>query len=127
MDENKNVTVNTEQIMQQIRREIMEAEKKTLPSFDEVRNTAGFTRSMDFLRSNNQVSYFFPLPGGKLKVFLKKVVRKLIKCIIFPLICHQNILNQHYVEVINALHEENLAMKKELAELKEALNTTQAN
>ena len=122
MDNNENVTVNTEQIMRQVRREIMEAERKNIPSFDEVRNTAGLTRTLDYLQSNNQLSYYFPLPGGKLKVFFKKVVRKLIKCVLFPLFCHQNILNQRYTEVLCALQAENQAMKKELAALREAVN-----
>ncbi len=125
MNESQNVTVNVEQIMQDIRREIMEEDKKNLPTFEEVRQSAGISRSLDYLRNNNQVSYYFAFSGNKLKLLFKKIVRKLVKCILFPIICHQNDLNRNYTNAIVALHEENRALKKELDELKKALTATQ--
>lgn len=125
MNESQNVTVNVEQIMQDIRREIMEEDKKNLPTFEEVRQSAGLSRSLDYLRNNNQVSYYFAFSGNKLKLLFKKIVRKLVKCILFPIICHQNDLNRNYTNAIVALHEENRALKKELDELKKTLTATQ--
>lgn len=117
-----NITVNTEQIMADIRRDIMLRAEAELPTFEEVRRTAGLSGALEYLQTSNQVAYYFQLGGGKLKVFLKRVMRKLMKCVLFPVVCHQNIVNQNVATALTALNEENRLLKKELAELRSQLD-----
>ena len=123
--ENKNIAVNTEQIMADIRRDIMLQAEAELPTFEEVRRTAGLAGALDYLHKSNQVAYYFQLSGNKLKVFAKRVMRKLMKCVMFPVVCHQNIVNQNVTTALTALNEENRLLKKELADLRRQLEQMQ--
>ena len=120
MEENKEIVVNTKEITHKNRKEIMEEEEKQLPSFEDVKKMAGFNRTLEYIQSNNQLSYSWNFGPKSLTTFIKRVIRKVMKCVLMPLIVHQNALNYRFTNCMNVLqhvYNENIMLKKELAAL----------
>lgn len=109
-----NKTVNIEEIMQGIRQEIKD--KGLTPdmlSFEDVPyrkpdapvNGAGteeVQESLIYLNAHYNVQPYKPLGGNALVVFIKKVLRKLMKFYIEPIVNDQNQFNANVVHVLNA-------------------------
>lgn len=111
-----NKTVNIEEIMHSIRQEIKEknlspdmlsfedvpyrkpdsAVNGCAPDSEEVRN------SLIYLNGHYNVQPYKPLGGNALFVFIKKVIRKLVKFYIEPIVNDQNQFNANVVRVLNA-------------------------
>lgn len=116
--ENKNIIeVHVDEIMREIRRKIqMEEDAERLPTFDSIsfRNrelplsdTPGhidwsvLLNSLDYINSNYEVSYDNYLGPRSIKTFFKRVIRKLIRSIVVPIVYNQNLLNAHFVRCLN--------------------------
>lgn len=110
--DNKNV--NIEEIMQNIRKEIKEKGLSSdMLSFEDVPyqkpdaavNGAGseeVKNSLVYLNGHYNVQPYKPLGGNPLFVFIKKVLRKLMKFYIEPIVNDQNNFNANVVRVLNA-------------------------
>ncbi len=118
--------VNVEKIMEEIRREIqMEEALRDLPRFEDIPLDGGerpapaetpapaagnvdwqtLEQSLDYINRNYDVPYYWPFAGSKVKTFLKRVVRRLAKCILAPIVSMQDAFNAHVVRVCNNLKE----------------------
>lgn len=109
--------INTEEIMKQIRAEIKEKGlDSSVLSFEEIPfqqevshaaqnfQLASLQQSADYLNIRNQIEPYKPLEGNFLVVFIKKVIRKLVKFYLLPIITEQNALNLHTANAVNQLN-----------------------
>ena len=115
--------INTEEIMKQIRAEIKEKGlDSSMLSFEEIPfqqevshaaqnfQLASLQQSADYLNIRNQIEPYKPLEGNFLVVFIKKVIRKLVKFYLLPIITEQNALNLH---TANAVSQMNLYIQEQ--------------
>lgn len=124
MEENN---INIEEIMADIKREIKEKGLSSdMLSFEDVpyRKTpqagGSVSEALEYLNSGYNVQPYKELNGNPLKVFFKKVIRKLTKFYIEPAVADQNSINSNIVTVLNALAEnspEKAIAKAETVEL----------
>lgn len=107
--------INIEDIMQQIRAEVKEkGYKESDLSFTDIKmgsasgeenlafNEQEFKHQLHCLNSITRLDYYRPLSGG-VKVFFKRVVRKLVKPIVLPLCQEQEQYNACNARVMNQL------------------------
>ena len=109
-----NKTIHIEEIMQNIWKEIKEKGLSSdMLSFEDVPyqkpdaavNGAGseeVKNSLVYLNGHYNVQPYKPLGGNPLFVFIKKVLRKLMKFYIEPIVNDQNNFNANVVRVLNA-------------------------
>ncbi len=109
-----NKTIHIEEIMQNIRKEIKEKGLSSdMLSFEDVPyqkpdaavNGAGseeVKNSLVYLNGHYNVQPYKPLGGNPLFVLIKKVLRKLMKFYIEPIVNDQNNFNANVVRVLNA-------------------------
>lgn len=123
--------VNVEKIMEEIRREIqMEEALRDLPRFEDIPLDGGerpapaeapapaagnvdwplLAQSLDYLNRNYDIPYYWTFYGSKVKTFLKRLVRRLVKCILAPIVSMQDAVNTHVVRVCNNLKEAVVAL-----------------
>lgn len=137
-------TVDIEKIMEEIRDTIAKNKQLDIPPFEAVfkeENTPrvyepGF-QSIDavtpaitqlrndvrYLQSNYCIPYYWDLGSG-FKAFLKKIVRRLIRCIVINIVSYQNTYNSFVAETSDAVrvvveeqHREIQELKSEIASL----------
>lgn len=124
MKEETRIEVNVEKIMQEIRSKIaMDEDVANMPAFEEVpirgasiatdlRASGGvagessLVESLAFINGNCIIPYYWSFGGGGIKVFLKRLVRRLAKCILLPIVEKQNMFNEQVVVCINNLNRE---------------------
>lgn len=111
--ENKNI--NIEEIMAQIKQEIKDKNLTAdMLSFEDVSYkkavSAGNSASADevaeclkYLNTRYYVQPYKELKGNPVKVFVKKVIRKLVKFYVEPVVFEQNDINANTVTVLNTL------------------------
>lgn len=63
--------------------------------------------SLRYLSCNYEVQPYELLEGNKIKVFIKKVVRKMASFFVLPIVRQQNTLNYNYYKVIESIYEAN--------------------
>ncbi|MBE6875280.1 MAG: hypothetical protein E7496_00885 [Ruminococcus sp.] len=110
-------TINTEEIMKQIRAEIKEKGlDSSMLSFEEVPfaqeishadknfQLASLQQSAEYLSIRNQIEAYKPIEGNFLVVFIKKVIRKLVKFYIMPIMTEQNALNLHTANAVQQMN-----------------------
>lgn len=103
--------INIEEIMADIKREIKEKGlTNDMLSFDEVpykRTSAGGSvqDALCYIKENYTVQPYKQLSGNPLKVLFKKVIRKLTKFYVEPVVEEQNCFNANAVTVISDLAE----------------------
>ncbi len=133
-----NRTVNIEEIMQGIRQDIKDKGLNAdMLSFEDVpyRKTedavAGSAmdaeelhNAMVYLNAHYNVQPYKPLTGNPVAVFVKKVIRKLVKFYIEPIAADQNQFNANVVRVLNAQTQ---AVHPETAELMKRLEVLELN
>lgn len=144
MNEEEKVEVNVEQNMQEIRTKVqMDEELQGLPKFEDIPIRAEGTkmgtaaqdvsldlkRSMQYINASYDIPYYWSFGPAGIKTFLKRVVRKLLKCLIPPILEKQNRFNAHVVRCLNALSglfahanvqaEEIASLKRELSSYRE--------
>lgn len=140
MAEEHNVEVNVEQIMEEIREQIRrEEEMKEIPAFESIpireevsaaeqdtqSDLSKMEDSLRYLNVSYDVPYYWSFGPAGLKTFLKRVVRKLAKCLIPPILEKQNHFNAHVVNCLNivkALLAHMDAQKTEVALIKEEVS-----
>ena len=84
--------------------------------------------SLQYVNNGYDIPYYWSFGPNSLKTFAKRVVRKLLKCLIAPILAMQNAFNAHVVRCLNQLRyfvESILAQlegdKRELDELRQRL------
>ncbi len=112
----ENNVINVDEIMEQIRAEIKsKGLDSSMLSFEDVpfdKETAAsdvefspalLKQSMDYLGARNQLEPYKQLTGNPVTVFIKKVIRKLLKFYIVPLVTEQNAVNYHTSNAVRQL------------------------
>ena len=110
--------IDVEQIMSEIREQIRrENTELQMPAFEDIPvsgimvrqmpadepNWAELEESLAFINSNYDIPYYWEFGGNTIKKFLKRVVRKLLKCLVPPILAKQNAMNSHIVRCLNAV------------------------
>lgn len=111
-------TINTEEIMRQIRAEIKEKGLDSsmlsfaeIPCTQEVSHTDGnfhaasLQQSAEYLHMRSQIEPYKPIEGNFLVIFIKKVIRKLVKFYLMPIITEQNALNLHTANAVSQVSQ----------------------
>lgn len=106
--------INVDEIVNQIRAEIREKGlEPSMLSFEdvpfdkEVSHTethfelSSLVQSADYMNARNQIEPYKEISGNPISVFIKKVIRKLVKFYIMPIMTEQNALNYHCANAIN--------------------------
>ncbi len=108
--------INVDEIVSQIRAEIKEKGlESSMLSFEDVpfdkevsHSESHFelsllVQSADYVNARNQIEPYKEITGNPITVFIKKVIRKLIKFYIMPIMTEQNALNYHCANAVNQL------------------------
>ncbi len=109
--------INIEEIMAQIKREI--EEKGLTPdmlSFEDVpykkpvqvsaetgTSLSAADEALAYVNAHHYIQPYKPLAGNPIKVFIKKVIRKLTKFYVEPVVFEQNSFNAAAVNVLNVM------------------------
>jgi len=132
--------------MEEIRKQICREEGMTeIPSFEDVptrREEPAATTdsaesekdwplllaSLQYVNNGYDIPYYWSFGPNSLKTFAKRVVRKLLKCLIPPILAMQNAFNAHVVRCLNQLryfvesiHAQLDGNKQELNELRQRI------
>ncbi len=113
----ENRTINIEEIMQGIRQEIKDKGLTSdMLSFEDVpyqkpgdavsgctMDSEEIRNAMVYLNGHYNIQPYKPLGGNALFVFIKKVIRKLTKFYVEPIVFDQNDFNANTVRVLNAV------------------------
>lgn len=119
MADEKKIEVNVEEIMTEIRRKIqMETEVSQLPSFESVPIDGEvlqppvsddgidwqlLSASLEYINRNYEIPYYWSFGASSVKTFVKRVVRKLARCIMLPILAQQNHINANVAKCISQL------------------------
>lgn len=108
--------INVDEIVNQIRAEIKEKGlEPSMLSFEdvpfdkEVSHTethfelSSLVQSADYMNARNQIEPYKEISGNPISVFIKKVIRKLVKFYIMPIMTEQNALNYHCANAVNQI------------------------
>ena len=107
--------LNIEEIMADLTREIKEKGlTNDLLSFEEVpyrKSQAGGSpqEALDYVRSNYYIQPYKELQGNPLKVLFKKVIRKMVKFYVEPVVMEQNDFNANAATVMADLTESDIS------------------
>ena len=107
----ENGSINIEEIMAEIKRNIKEQGLTAdMLSFEDVpyKKTAqggSAAEAMDYLTSHYYIQPYKELKGNPIKVFIKKTLRKLMKFYIEPVVFEQNDFNANAVTVMRSLSD----------------------
>lgn len=133
--------VDIEKIMEEIRADIAKQPPLDIPPFNTgisagaaVESSSGFSASsitgllkneVQYLREHYNYSYYSPVRGG-IRGLVKKVIRRLVKCVVFNLVIHLNSFNFYVAETaemtrtaLEMQQEEIQQLKQELAALRQ--------
>lgn len=137
------VTVDIEKIMEEIRNTIVRNKQFDIPPFEAVSSAENSTRgrsqsakSTDFVspaitQLRNDVQYLqrnFSIPyywdfGHGVKAFIKRIVRRLINCILINIVSCQNTYNSFVAETSDAIRIVVEEQQNEIQLLKNEINT----
>lgn len=99
--------INVEEIMKEIRDDIEKRNlRDNLPDFSSIVIGDGKDAMSDgsaLSRINNEyfLSYYTDYTGNPLKNCFKKIIRKMVKFLILPLVEQQNLFNEDVVKILN--------------------------
>lgn len=131
--------INVEKIMDEIRAQIPEGEagweklrfedvpveNGSIPESGGLFERAEFDQEVKRLAASCEVEYFHPIPGGKLKRFVKRVLRKLIRFCVEPICAevtdfHKRVARslQHMRRFVSQYRAESLRREEELEALR---------
>ena len=132
----ESVTVNVNEIMKEIRNDIQEkGYTNDMLSFDDVIVDVGTGQvtKFDKVKFNEEifninhewnVQAYRPLQGGKVSVFFKKVIRRLVYFFVEPIVLAQDGFNASLVRMMNCYIDEQNEQIKELKEKIDELEKT---
>lgn len=138
----ENRTINIEKIMQDIRQEIKDKGLTSdMLSFEDVpyqkpgdavsgctMDSEEIRNAMVYLNGHYNIQPYKPLGGNALFVFVKKVIRKLTKFYVEPIVFDQNDFNANVVRVLNAVQQSEAAGAQDnSAELLHRLDVLELN
>ena len=66
-------------------------------------NLGSFEKELEYISLNSEIAYYWDFGPAGLKTFAKRIVRKLIKCVIPPILQKQNALNHHIAECLRQI------------------------
>ena len=119
--------VNVEKIMEEIRDQIRREEGMSdIPAFEDIplrgeaptvpaeppadsteaekeKNWPFFIKSLQYLNNNYDIPYYWSFGPSSVKTLAKRVIRKLLKCLLAPILAMQNGFNAHAVRCLNQL------------------------
>lgn len=119
--------VNIEKIMEEIREQIRREEGMSdIPAFEDIplrgeepttltewpadsteaekeNNWPFLIKSLQYLNNNYDIPYYWSFGPSSVKTLAKRVIRKLLKCLIAPILAMQNGFNAHAVRCLNQL------------------------
>jgi len=110
MSENINVDEIVNQIRSEIKEKGLEASMlsfEDVPFDKEVSHTeshfelSSLVQSADYMNARNQIDPYKEISGNPISVFIKKIIRKLVKFYIMPIMTEQNALNYHCANAVN--------------------------
>ena len=125
--------INVESIMKEIKKEIeVKGYTNVLLSFDDVIVDVGSmnVNKFDKVKFNEdiyvanhewEVNPYRPLQGGKVTVFFKKAIRKLVYFFVEPIVMAQDGFNASIVRLMNQMNCYIEEKDKEIAELKKEI------
>lgn len=70
-----------------------------------------------YINTSYMVPYYWPFSGSRPKVFLKRLVRRLAKCLVLPIVDHISALNANFVRCINRLFDSEDEMRSAFEDL----------
>lgn len=122
------MSVNIEKIMSDIRQEIKDkGYSYNMLSFSEVTEIVAdngdgvdlneIENNMNYLNNSYNIVSYRPLTGNKLVIFVKRVIRKLTKFYVEPIVAAQNEFNAFNVRVLNALFKNIRQQSEEQSEM----------
>ena len=120
--------INVESIMKEIKKEIeVKGYTNDLLSFDDVIVDVGSmnVNKFDKVKFNEDIYVanheYRPLQGGKVTVFFKKAIRKLVYFFVEPIVMAQDGFNASIVRLMNQMNCYIEEKDKEIAELKKEI------
>lgn len=122
------VEVNVEKIMEEINLKALQEEAKKMPSFDSmplnIQSGMDSNQILQYLRENHAVQYYKPVVGNRLVSLVKRVIRRLARCVVLPVVEDQNKLNQqtvccleHVMAELNNCREQNQKLMQRIQQL----------
>lgn len=105
----ENENINIEEIMAEIKRGIKEqgltADMLSFEDvpFDKTAHGGSASEALDYLTSHYYVQPYKELKGSSVKVFFKKVIRKLVKFYVEPIVLEQDDFNANAVTVMKSI------------------------
>lgn len=129
-------SVDIEEIMREIRAQIQaEGPKEQVPPFhapvagqntEKLQSSSDdweeFMQNLRYVNLNYDIPYYWSFGPAGFKTFAKRVVRKLLKCLIPPILARQNEFNAHTVRCLNTMRyfmEEQRAENQKMKALEE--------
>lgn len=106
-----NMGINIEEIMAEIKRDIKEKGLTAdMLSFEDVpyrgsSQGGNAEQALEYLRANYYIQPYKELKGNPVKVFIKKVIRKLVKFYVEPVVFEQDDFNANAVTVLDSLSQ----------------------
>ncbi|WP_028514224.1 hypothetical protein [Ruminococcus flavefaciens] len=107
----ENGSINIEEIMAEIKQKIKEQGLTVdMLSFEDVpykknAQSGSASEALDYISTHYYIQPYKELQGNGIKVFFKKVLRKLMKFYVEPVVFEQNDFNANAVTVIKSLTE----------------------
>ncbi|MBQ6035106.1 MAG: hypothetical protein IJL33_06385 [Ruminococcus sp.] len=107
----ENGSINIEEIMAEIKQKIKEQGLTAdMLSFEDVpykknAQSGSASEALDYISTHYYIQPYKELQGNGIKVFFKKVLRKLMKFYVEPVVFEQNDFNANAVTVIKSLTE----------------------
>lgn len=107
----ENGSINIEEIMAEIKQKIKEQGLTAdMLSFEDVpykknAQSGSASEALDYISTHYYIQPYKELQGNGIKVFFKKVLRKLMKFYVEPVVFEQNDFNANVVTVIKSLTE----------------------
>lgn len=106
-----NTDIDVKKIMSDIREEIKATgrDKEQLSfidketALDTSMGDCSFEEALDYISYNYEVKPYEVLQGNKVKIFFKRVIRRLTSFLIMPIVAQQNTLNYHFFRVSEAI------------------------
>ena len=122
----ENESINIEEIMAEIKQKIKEQGLTAdMLSFEDVpykknAQSGSASEALDYISTHYYIQPYKELQGNGIKVFFKKVLRKLMKFYVEPVVFEQNDFNANAVTVMKSLSEsksEDMSSRVETLEL----------
>lgn len=138
--EEQEQTVDIEAIMRDIRAQIAaEGIKEQIPAFSSVAinrpadcpqsgvdGWGQFMQSLRYINESYEIPYYWELGSANPKTFIKRLIRKLLKFLLAPIVARQNEFNAHTVRCLNSMRYFMEEQRKENQRVKDQLEQLQA-